>query len=176
MYKKPIEKRSGDLQWRISHWILATNRYKVHLNSLQGEECLFCGLPETVFHIFIGCTRLLGILDVLKDLSHNFGFIFTNSFFIFGPKYSASNKSKIVLINVLFGKAKMAIWLTRKRKMQFNSDTDPLNMFRALVKSRLVMEYKYYELVNDTDSFFYVWGVGNILCKPNEEGGCNVLL
>uniref|UniRef100_A0A4W5P160 Reverse transcriptase domain-containing protein n=1 Tax=Hucho hucho TaxID=62062 RepID=A0A4W5P160_9TELE len=175
LYKKPIEKRSGDLQWRISHWILATNRYKVHLNSLQ-EECLFCGLPETVFHIFIGCTRLLGILDVLKDLSHNFGFIFTNRVFIFGPKYSASNKSKIVLINVLFGNAKMPIWLTRKRKMQFNSDTDPLTMFRALVKSRLVMEYKYYELVNDTDSFFYVWGVGNILCKPNEEGGCNVLL
>ncbi len=25
---------------------LATNRYKVHLNPLQGEECLFCGLSE----------------------------------------------------------------------------------------------------------------------------------
>ncbi len=82
LYKKPIEKRSGDLQWRISHWILATNRYKVHLNPLQGEECLFCGLSETVFHIFIGCSRLLGILGVLRDLSNNLGFIFTNSFFI----------------------------------------------------------------------------------------------
>ena len=90
--------------------------------------------------------------------------------------FCTSNKSKIVLINVLFGMAKMAIWLTRKRKMQLNSENDPLDMFRALVKSRLVMEYKYYELVNDTDSFFYLWGIENVLCKPNEEGGCNVLL
>lgn len=176
LYKKPIEKRSGDLQWRISHWILATNRYKVHLNPLQGEECLFCGLPETVFHIFIGCPRLAGIMGVLNNLSHDFGFIFTNSLFIFGPKYNTSNKSRIVLINVLFGMAKMAVWLTRKRKMQCNSENDPLDMFKALVKSRLVMEYKYYELVNDTDSFFYLWGVENVLCKPNEEGGCDVLL
>ncbi len=158
MYKKPIEKISGDLQWRISHWILATNRYKVHLNPLQGEECLFCGISETVSHIFIGCSRLSGILGVLRDVSNNLGFIFTNIFFIFGPKYSASNKSKIVLINVLFGKAKMAIWLTRKRKMLFNNDTDPLPMFRAMVKSRLVVEYKYYEMVNDTESFFFFCG------------------
>lgn len=71
----------GDLQWQISNWILATNCYKVHLNPLQGEECLFCGLSETVFHMFIGCSRLFGILALLRDLSHNFGFIFTNNFF-----------------------------------------------------------------------------------------------
>jgi len=70
----------------------------------------------------------------------------------------------------------MGIWLTRKRKMEFNTDADPLNMFRALVKSRLVMEYKYYELVKDTESFFFLWGVGNILCEPSEDGGWNVLL
>ncbi len=80
------------------------------------------------------------------------------------------------MINFLFGKAKMAIWLTRKRKMLFNNDNDPLPMFRAMVKSRLVVEYKYYEMVNDTESFLLLWGVGNILCKSNEEGGCDILL
>ncbi len=94
----------------------------------------------------------------------------------FGPKYSASNKSKIVLINFLFRKAKMAIWLTRKRTMLFNNDTDPLHMFRAMVKSRLVVEYKYYEIVNDTEYFLFLWGVGNMLSKSNEEGGCDILL
>jgi len=64
LYKKPIEKRIGDLQWRISHWIMATNCYKVHLNVLQREDCLFCGLPETVFHMFIGCPRLMGLFGV----------------------------------------------------------------------------------------------------------------
>lgn len=32
---------------------------------------------------------------------------------------------------------KMVIWLTRKNKMLCNDGTEPLNMFRALVKSRL---------------------------------------
>lgn len=58
LYKKPIEKWNGDWQWRISHWIIATNRYKARLNPLQKEECCFCGISETVFHIFIGCSRL----------------------------------------------------------------------------------------------------------------------
>ncbi len=69
------------------------NPYKVHLNPLQGEECLFCGLSETVFHIFIGCSRLLGILGMLRDLSNNLGFIFTNSFF---SKYIYSKYQNIV--------------------------------------------------------------------------------
>ncbi len=42
--------------------------------------------------------------------------------------------------------------------MLFNNDTDPLPMFRAMVKSRLVVEYKYYEMVNDTESFFFFVG------------------
>ncbi len=37
--------------------------------------------------------------------------------------------------------------------MLFNNDNDPLPMFRAMVKSRLVVEYRYYEMVNDTESF-----------------------
>ncbi len=46
----------------------------------------------------------------------------------------------------------------KKEKMLFNNDTDPLPMFRAMVKSRLVVEYKYYEMVNDTESFFFFCG------------------
>lgn len=176
LYKAPIEKRSGDLQWRISHWILATNRYKNHLNPVQGDKCIFCGLSETMAHLIIGCSRLFRLFDMLRDLCQNLGFIFTNSLFIFGPKYNALNKKKIVLTNFLLGKAKLAVWLTRKNKILLDSNTDPLDLFRILVKSRLVMEYKYYELVNDVDSFFLVWGVENILCQPNEEGGCDILL
>lgn len=66
LYKKPTEKRNGDLQWRISHWIIATN--KAHLNPLQEEECSFCGISETVSHIFIGCSRLKDMFGVLGEL------------------------------------------------------------------------------------------------------------
>ncbi len=65
---------------------------------------------------YSSAVQVIGNSWGVKRFEQYLGFIFTNSFFIFGPKYSASNKSKIVLINFLFGKAKMAIWLTRKRK------------------------------------------------------------
>ncbi|KAI2644792.1 Polymeric immunoglobulin receptor [Labeo rohita] len=32
LYKPPIEKRSGDLQWRIVHGLIATNRYRAHID------------------------------------------------------------------------------------------------------------------------------------------------
>ncbi len=58
LYKRPIEKRVGDLQWRIVHGILATNRHKVLLKVSDDEGCPFCQVPETVYHLFIECTRL----------------------------------------------------------------------------------------------------------------------
>lgn len=74
------------------------------------------------------------------------------------------------------GKAKMAIWLTRKNKTLLNGGTDPLYMFKALVKSRLILEYKFYEFVKDTESFFSLWGTKGILCQPNEERGYDIML
>lgn len=42
-YKPPIEKRIVDLQWRIIHRLIATNRYVSLLDPSLGRSCLFCG-------------------------------------------------------------------------------------------------------------------------------------
>ncbi len=52
LYKPPIEKRSGDLQWRIVHGIIATNRHRAHLDPEVGVGCPFCSEQETVFICF----------------------------------------------------------------------------------------------------------------------------
>ncbi|KAI4902103.1 hypothetical protein NFI96_013182, partial [Prochilodus magdalenae] len=40
LYKPPIEKRSGDLQWRIIHGAIATDRHVAHLNpAVVGQSC-----------------------------------------------------------------------------------------------------------------------------------------
>ncbi len=41
LYKPPIEKRSGYLQWRIVHGIIATNRHRAHLDPELGVGCPF---------------------------------------------------------------------------------------------------------------------------------------
>lgn len=65
LYKLPVEKRTADLQWRLMFGAIATNRHVAHLNPAVGTECLFCGLDETVNHLFIDCFRLEGMFNFL---------------------------------------------------------------------------------------------------------------
>lgn len=51
LYKPPIDKRVGDLQWRLIHGAIAANRYLVHLSPDTGEGCPFCSQAETVDHL-----------------------------------------------------------------------------------------------------------------------------
>ncbi|KAI4900412.1 hypothetical protein NFI96_009713, partial [Prochilodus magdalenae] len=53
LYKPPIEKRSGDLQWRIIHGAIATDRHVAHLNPAVVGQCRFCGQDE----VFIAGVR-----------------------------------------------------------------------------------------------------------------------
>ena len=69
LYKPPVDKRTGDLQWRIVHGAIATNRYLVHLNPDTGEGCLFCTESETVFHLFTQCSRLAGLFRLVCNRS-----------------------------------------------------------------------------------------------------------
>lgn len=162
LYKKPTEQRLGDFQWGIVHWAIATNRYKAHLDSLHSVVCNFCGKSETVNHLFVECSRLSQLFWVLKDDCQRLGFLFTNGLFIFGPKYSATNIQKVVLLNFIFGIAKMAFWLTRKNKTLNLSGVDPVHMLKGFIKGRLMLEFAYYEMINDIETFFLC--VGNRRC------------
>ncbi len=53
LYKPPIEKRSGDIQWRVVHGIIATNRHRAHIDPQVGEECPFCGFKKQCFTYFL---------------------------------------------------------------------------------------------------------------------------
>ena len=58
LYKRPIQKRMGDLQGRIVHGAIATNRHRAHLDPGVWEGYILCGECETVTHLCVGCSRL----------------------------------------------------------------------------------------------------------------------
>ncbi len=33
------------------------------------------------------------------------------------------------------------------------------------------MEYAYYNLINDVESFFHVWGEDGFICEADDQGG-----
>ena len=65
LYKPPIEKRTADLQWRLIHGAIATDRHAAHLNPAVGEQCRFSGMEENLEHLFLKCNRLKGLFNLL---------------------------------------------------------------------------------------------------------------
>lgn len=89
------------------HGAVATNRRVAHLNPSVGVGCPFSSETESVFHIFVQFCRLGDLFDLLNNWVLFSGNEFYFQLFIFGPKYSALKKNVLLLINFLFGTAKL---------------------------------------------------------------------
>lgn len=169
LYKLPIEKRTADLQWRVVHGAIATNRYRAHLDPGVGEGCIFCTQTETLFHLFVQCPRLSALFELLKTWVRGFGEVFSFSLFIFGPKYCAREKNIHTLINFVFGSAKLAIWLTRKNRMRSVGSVEPVPVLVGLLKARLKVEHAYFRTTDNVWTFQKIWAVGGVLCSVGED-------
>lgn len=158
LYKPPVEKRMADLQWRMRHGALATNRHRAHLDPGTVEGCPFC-----TQHLVVGCPRLVGLFRVLEEWMEALGEDFSVPLFVFGPKYTIRKKLTLVLIN-LFGTAKLAIWKTRKSQMLGQGWTDVVRSLKGLVAARLRVEHAFYTLTSN------LWGIRHVLCSQEEDG------
>ena len=170
LYKRPIDKRAADLQWRIIHGAVATNRHLAHFDPNLGEGCPFCLHSETLLHLFIKCPRLEHTFNLLKLWFSGLGEGFSFERFIFGPKYSVSKKVIHTLLNFMSGMVKLAIWLTRRNKIKGAGSTDPVQVLTGMVAARLRVEHAYHKLTNNLEGFNHVWAVNGVLCLSQEDG------
>lgn len=78
----------------------------------------------------------------------------------------------MVLLNFLYGAAaKLAIWCTRRNKVERRESVDAILMMRGFIKKRLLMEYACFSLINDVNSFFHVCGVDGFICEADDQRG-----
>ena len=75
--------------------------------------------------------------------------------YILGPRISAQIKHRDVLINSLFGQAKLATWLTMRNGLQGLGLVDP----------HLWAEFEHYTFVDDPDVFQKVWFIDGAVCS-----------
>ena len=170
LYKPPIEKRTADLQWRVVHGAVATNRHVAHMDPRVGSRCSFCDCEESLQHLWLQCPRLSGLFSVLQQVLRGLGEVLEDSLFVFGPRYTAAQRRRVSLVNFLIGQAKMSIWLSRRNKMKGQGSTDATLIFRGLVATRLKVEFAYYKMVSDLEEFVSVWGgEGNVLCSVADQ-------
>lgn len=133
MYKPPIPKRSGDLEWRILHCVVATNSLVSKCNVTVSCRCPFCNVSDTVFHCFSVCFRLTPLFELLERIFTELGFMFTKNLFILGLKYKKEWKAQCTLGNFLLGQAKLAILKSHTCKNE-GGNIDLFGMFKSLVK------------------------------------------
>lgn len=167
LYKPPLTKRAGDLQWRILHGAIAVNAFVTKMNPTINDNCPFCSQRETVFHCFMNCDRLSPLFDLLDFLFSLLGISFTKQCFILGFKYSKLQKYRCQLINFIVGQAKMAIYISRRNKIEQRNGQHIVAVFKNMFKSRILVDFNYYKLMNAINVFKIEW------CS--DVGMCTVL-
>jgi len=96
----------GNLQWRILHGAVAVNAFISVINPNVSNGC--------------PCKKkkIESNLSYLNCFFNKLNYIFTIQSFIFGYRYVAKNRIKCQFLNLNIGEAKMAIYLSRKNKIE----------------------------------------------------------
>ncbi len=118
LYKPPIEKRTADLQWRVIHWAIATNKHVALFDSNVVKECVFCNVEESIDHLFLYCFRLRRIFQTLEDWFRKLGEVFSPVNFIFGLKYVAAKKDNNVFDKLYSGWSKVSNMVDKKEEIK----------------------------------------------------------
>lgn len=65
LYKSPVPKRSGDLQWHVLHCAMVKKVFVAQLRTDVSTVCIRCHVPDTLFYCFCDCStdNPLSLLD-----------------------------------------------------------------------------------------------------------------
>ena len=95
---------------------------------------------------------------------------FSEKVLIFGAGYKKSNIVKWQLVNYLLGEAKMAVYISRRNKVEGRAGHEAPPVFLGNVRARVWLEYKFYNAIGDVDAFKQRWCYNNIICfVENDE-------
>lgn len=75
-------------------------------------------MGKTFFHCFLECSRFYDLFCFLDVLFMKFGESFSSEVFILDPKYSVAQRIKSKLLNFFIGQAKLAVYISRKNKIE----------------------------------------------------------
>lgn len=169
LYKPPLSKKVGDLQWRVLHGAVAVNSFISVLNPTVDERCPFCFKRETVFHCFLDCSRLNPLFEFLERMFGLFGEIFSPQTFILGFNYCQKRRVKCELLNFILGQAKMAVYISRREKVEQLVDCEPKTTLIRMIRTRVNIDFNFYRLMDDLETFENMWCYKTILCSLSKK-------
>ncbi|KAG6926684.1 hypothetical protein G0U57_011610, partial [Chelydra serpentina] len=83
------------------------------------DTCPFCGVRETLAHVYLECARLQPLFWLLLDILLCFWLHFSPHLFIYALPIRGPTKLRDLLVDLLLALAKMTIYRTRERRLGF---------------------------------------------------------
>lgn len=110
-----------------------------------------------MFHCFLEGFRPTSLFVLLEEVFRGFAEVFTKQVFICGFKYTKLQKHKCQLLNFVLGQAKMAVYVSRRRKVEGSVETDVKLLFVKMWKSGLLLDLVFYRTNQELDGIRLVW-------------------
>lgn len=123
-------------------------------------DCISC---------FNDCQRLRPLFAMLSTLFFGSNEGFSLVILIFGFKYVQKYRFKCQLLNFLLGQAKLAIYVSRKRKVEQDVNVGILLVFSTLVRCRILIDFHFHKSMKILDVYEEKWCYNNVLCVKNDK-------
>ncbi|CAM4577098.1 unnamed protein product [Lepidochelys kempii] len=152
LYSTLVLRPVGDISWRLLHGAVSTGTYLVRFTPIP-DTCPFCGVRETLAHVYLECARLQPLFQLLTNLLLHFWLHFSPHLFIYALPIRGLTKSRDLLVNLLLALAKTAIYKTRERRLANRVSCDCGAVFRSSVRSRIWAEFLWAASTDSLDAF-----------------------
>ncbi|CAM5092002.1 unnamed protein product, partial [Eretmochelys imbricata] len=169
LYSTLVPRPVGDISWRLLHGAVSTGTYLAQFNPIP-DTCPFCGVRETLAYIYLECARLQPLFWLLTNLLLRFWLHFSPHLFIYALPICGLTKSWDLLVNLLLGLAKMAIYKTRERRLADGVSCDCGAVFRSSVRSHIRAEFLWMASTDSLDAFEEWWALSEVLCSVSLSG------
>lgn len=63
----------------------------------------------------------------------------------------------------------MAVYVSRKKKVDELADIDLCLLFSRMVKARISIDFRFYKEMQDLDQFIQIWAEGDVLCSVEQN-------
>ncbi|KAG6925847.1 hypothetical protein G0U57_013271, partial [Chelydra serpentina] len=82
LYSSLVPRPAGDVSWRLLHGAVSTGVYLGRFTPIP-DTCPFCGVRETLAHIYLECARLQPLFRLLLDILLRFWLHFSPHLLIY---------------------------------------------------------------------------------------------
>ncbi len=170
VYKPPISKKEGDVQYRLLHKILPSQEVLHYIDRTLPKTCGWCGPSErgTLLHLFFQCPSIQPALNLLhrclRQLLPELTLTF-ETYWCLIHHGRGRQREKVDLANYLIVSFKASVyWLYVHSNFK-----DCLETWKYRIKSKILVEHRYYQLQNNVPLFLKKWDLCNIFQITDNE-------